>query len=170
MANNILNAVIKLRRDNDFNFEKVKDTFIPANGEPILVDTAKNGLRVKVGDGIKTYGELEFADALFINGYYYEGEFYKDKAHTEKLYGVINRLYVNTVDGKVFYFNGAEYLLVNGSPKATSTTAGIMILYDTKGQNTDGTMTQKAITDELNEKFEVNIEEDEEMIIFAHDL
>ena len=37
-----INSIIKLRRDNDYNYEKVKNTFIPARGEPILVDTARN--------------------------------------------------------------------------------------------------------------------------------
>ena len=50
-----INAIIQLRRDNDYNFEAVKNTFIPANGEVVLVDTAKDGLRAKVGDGYSTY-------------------------------------------------------------------------------------------------------------------
>lgn len=169
MSDTVLNTIIKLRRDNDYNYNQVKDTFIPANGEPILVDTARDGLRVKIGDGVKTYGELEFADSLFINGYLYEGNFYADSGHTQILNGVINRLYINS-NGKIYYYNGAQYLLVNGSPTATSTEAGVMILYNTTGQNTDGTMTQKAITDELNDKFEVDINSREEMIIFSNNL
>ena len=35
-----INAIIQLRRDNEFNFEKIKDTFIPMNGEVVLVDVA----------------------------------------------------------------------------------------------------------------------------------
>lgn len=50
-----IEAVIQLRRDNDYNFEKVKNTFVPENGEVILIDTAKDGLRAKVGDGYSTY-------------------------------------------------------------------------------------------------------------------
>ena len=53
-----INAVIRLRRDNDYNFESIKDTFVPANGEVILVDTATTGLRAKVGDGYSTYAQL----------------------------------------------------------------------------------------------------------------
>ena len=51
----ILNATIQLRRDNDYNFERVKNTFIPANGQVVLVDTAQGGLRAKVGDGYSTW-------------------------------------------------------------------------------------------------------------------
>jgi hypothetical protein len=50
---------------------------------------------------------------------------------------------------------------------ATDTTPGIMKLYSTTGQNTDGTMTQKAITDELEEKVEVEVIHSEELLIFT---
>jgi hypothetical protein len=43
-----------------------------------------------------------------------------------------------------------------------------MKLYDSLGSNTDGTMTQKAITDELNEKVEVEINKDEELLVFSY--
>ena len=59
-----LNTVITLRRDNDYNYEKVKNTFIPYNGEVILVDTARNGLRAKIGNGKATYAELPFSDEI----------------------------------------------------------------------------------------------------------
>jgi len=57
-----LNAVIQLRRDNDYNFKKVENSFIPANGEVVLVDTAKDGLRAKVGDGFSTFAQLQYTD------------------------------------------------------------------------------------------------------------
>mgnify|MGYP004454448561 CR=1 FL=1 len=56
MAIKRVEAIFKLRRDNDYNYEKVKDTFIPAKGEACLVDTVKQGLCVIVGDGVSTYG------------------------------------------------------------------------------------------------------------------
>ena len=46
MATKRVEAIFKLRRDNDYNYEKVKDTFIPAKGEVCLVDTARLGLCV----------------------------------------------------------------------------------------------------------------------------
>jgi hypothetical protein len=45
---------------------------------------------------------------------------------------------------------------------------GIMKLYDTVGDHTDGTMTQKAITDELGEKVEIELNKDEELLIFTY--
>ncbi len=59
----IIKATIQLRRDNDYNFEVIKDKFIPANGEVVLVDTARDGLRAKVGDGYTTFANLEYTDA-----------------------------------------------------------------------------------------------------------
>lgn len=58
-----IEATIRLRRDNDYNFEAIKNKFIPANGEVVLVDTARDGLRAKVGDGVSTYAQLQFTDA-----------------------------------------------------------------------------------------------------------
>lgn len=52
----MINAVLRLRRDNDFNYAKIKDTFIPANGEICLVDTARNGLCAVCGDGVTPFG------------------------------------------------------------------------------------------------------------------
>ena len=43
-----------------------------------------------------------------------------------------------------------------------------MKLYDTVGTNTDGTMTQKAITDELDDKVEIQLNKDEELLIFTY--
>lgn len=51
-----INAVLRLRRDNDYNYSKIKDSFIPKNGEICLIDTAKDGLRAVCGDGSSTFG------------------------------------------------------------------------------------------------------------------
>lgn len=56
MAVKRIEAILKLRRDYDYNYEKVRDNFIPNKGEVCLVDTEKQGLCVVVGNGISTYG------------------------------------------------------------------------------------------------------------------
>ena len=43
-----------------------------------------------------------------------------------------------------------------------------MKLYQTVGQNTDGTMSQKAIADELDDKVEVTLNASEELLIFTY--
>ena len=40
-----------------YAYKEIKDNFIPANGEVVLVDT-KNGLRPKIGNGKLSYSKL----------------------------------------------------------------------------------------------------------------
>ena len=68
-----------------------------------------------------------------------------------------------------------------GLPTASETVLGVLKLYNTTGDNTDGTMTQKAITQELDNldeklggidkeldtKIELSLKEDEELVIFS---
>lgn len=170
---------IALRRDNDYNYKKIENTFIPLNGEVCLVDVAGYGLKAKVGNGISTFAQLPYTDdvlwqninSLIIKGYFYNGEFYKDNAHTELLAKNTGCIYIDALNSKVYVYNGIEYSSLSGGiSNATANKAGIVKLYDNLGQNVDGTMTQKAITNELNEKLEMDIIKDEEMIIFGNDI
>lgn len=166
MAIKRVEAIFKLRRDNDYNYEKVKDTFIPAKGEVCLVDTARLGLCVKVGDGVSTYGSLEYVNTIFQMVTFVEGKvFINDKEITPNG----NKIYIdanNTND--LYYYNGVEFVLIGpGSlPNASAGTAGIMKLYSTTGENVDGTMTQKAITDELNTKVSASVNLEDETVVF----
>ena len=89
MANSF-NGILRLRRDNDYNYARIENTFIPANGEVCLVDTAKIGLRAKVGNGIDVWKDLAYSDEYLINqinnivekGYLHESEFYADLEHS----------------------------------------------------------------------------------------
>lgn len=164
-------GIIQLRRDNDFNYEKIKDTFIPANGEICLVDTARDGLRAVCGDGVHTFGELDFIGELLVRGYYYNGNFYADSLHTQPIEGSIIKIYIDLNKSGLYYFDGVNYQSVRAEgsiPTASSITPGIMKLYDSIGDNTDGTMTQKAITDELDDKVEVSLNLEEETLIFSN--
>lgn len=169
----IIPAIIRLRRDNDYNFEIIKDTFVPANGEVILVDTASDGLRAKVGDGYSTYAQLNFTDTDLRNaalpGYYDNGVFYQDLAKQIPYTGMINKIYINKSNSTIWYFDGTEYINVSGNivNNATSATAGIMKLYNTTGQNVDGTMTQKSITDELDLRYKASVDTEDELLIFT---
>lgn len=166
MATKRVEAIFKLRRDNDYNYEKVKDIFIPAKGEVCLVDTARLGLCVKVGDGVSTYGSLEYVNTIFQMVTFVEGKaFINDKEITPSG----NKIYIdanNTND--LYYYNGVEFVLIGpGSlPTASAETAGIMKLYSTTGENVDGTMTQKAISDELNTKVSASVNLEDETIVF----
>ena len=168
----VLNTVIQLRRDNDYNFERVKNSFIPANGEVVLVDTARDGLRAKVGDGYSTFAQLQYTDADLRNtvlyGYFYNEAFYQDAIHSVLMQGMINKIYIDVVQSKLYYYDGQQYIAIHDSlVTATADTPGIVKLYGTTGQNTDGTMTQKAISDELDLRYKASIDSNNELLIFS---
>ena len=169
---NILNAVIQLRRDNDYNYEKVKNSFVPANGEVVLVDTAKNGLRAKVGDGYSTFAQLQYTDADLRNpvlhGYYYNSGFYQDTMHTIPMARMMNKIYIDDAKRKLYFFDGEQYIAVQEDlVTATAEVPGVVKLYGTTGQNIDGTMTQKAITDELELRYKAEIDSNNELLVFS---
>ena len=179
MANSF-NGILRLRRDNDYNYARIENTFIPANGEVCLVDTSDGKLRAKVGNGTTIFANLPYTDSGVINeihevvvrGYYYGGVFYKDSAHIEVIEASESRIYIDISTCRIYSYNGTAYVIVGGNEVATATAsvAGILKLYDTVGQNTDGTMTQKAITDELDDKIEMDIDMANEMLILGNDL
>ena len=166
----MINAILRLRRDNDYNYAKIKDSFVPANGEICLVDTARNGLRAVCGDGVKTFGELKYLDDFVQYGYYNEGNFYEDVNFSIEISAYTTRLYVDLKTSQLYYFDGEKYEKLGQDLKlASETLAGVMKLYSTTGDNDDGTMTQRAITKELSEKFELTIKAEDELIVFTQD-
>lgn len=173
----MINAILRLRRDNDYNYAKIKDTFIPQNGEICLVDTARNGLRAVCGDGVSTFGQLDYICESFFQGYYSEllDNFYKDKDFINELEKRENVIYLDYDSNQLFYYNGIGYTQIKEViPHASENIFGIVKLYSDTGDNVDGTMTQKAITEELNSvnkeldtKVEISLKEDEELVIFS---
>ena len=105
MYQKIINTIVKLRRDNDYNYEKVKDTFIPLRGEMCIVDDSKYGVRAKVGDGTSTFGSLPFEDSYAFDrvverGYLINGEFYfTNDQSSEILPHVDFKLYLDKLTG-----------------------------------------------------------------------
>ena len=174
MANTQFNSIIRLRRDNDYNYAKIKDTFIPANGEVCLVDTAREGLRAVCGDGVTPFGQLKYVDDRLYRGYYHNNNFYYDAEYAEQIPAIEWALYLDLKTYHLFCYNDGNFVDVNGYiGTASAEKAGITKLYDESGYNTDGTMTQRAITekfdnieDELDDKVEIVLDEDNELVIF----
>ena len=169
MAIKTFEVVFKLRRDNDYNYEKVKDSFITENGEICLVDTAKQGLCVIVGDGVSTYGSLEYENTIFQRVYFIGGKIFKDADGIQEITPNENKIYIDANNpNALYYYNGVQFVGIGpGSlPVASAETAGIMKLYSSSGENTDGTMTQKAITDVLNAKVGATVNLEDETVIF----
>ena len=165
---------VRLWKDTDENFESIKDTLIPLDGEIIIVETTDDGIRYKVGNGASTFAELPFADqvirdqvsGIVIKGYYFEGQFYTTTSHNIKIVPYDYKLYIDLDSVNIFYYSDDDksyHSLVN-IPTASPVKAGIMKLYNTTGDNEDGTMTQKSITSEIAKKFVVSTGDDEDLI------
>ena len=171
----VINTVIKLRRDNDYNYQKVGQKFVPAFGEVCFVDTARSGLRAVVGDGVTVFDNLEFADDIFVKAYFNkaDGKFYKSADFVEEEIGNTNRIYINLNNpNHIYYYNGVDYVVVGAGelPTASAEVPGIMKLYNTKGDNVDGAISQFAFTQEINKKIEMDIDVGKETVIFGYDL
>lgn len=170
MSKKIFNAVLQLRRDNDYNYKKIAETFVPAKGEVCLVDTARQGLQAVIGDGVTKFGELEYTFSNFEKGYFIDGKFYKDSLGENEISGQELKIYYDYNSSAILHYQDGEFITITQKiPTASASAPGVMKLYSTIGQNEDGTMTQKAITDELNEKFEIELEPEQELIIFIND-
>lgn len=169
-----INAIIQLRRDTDVNFDKIKASFIPASGEVVLVDTSNRKLRAKVGDGTTVWENLPYTDEplieqinnVVLNGFYLNGNFYTSSTYQTELEKNINKIYIDKNSNVFFYYDGEKFISVNETlPTATDTIAGVMKLYDTGGQNTDGAMTQKAVTDGVQSINFIIDENDDECLV-----
>lgn len=155
----VINTVIKLRYDQDYNYQRVGNSFIPAKGEVCLVNTSDSGLRALVGDGQKTYNQLDYVDYIFFKGYFDGKVFWKEEEFVNELEKNINKIYIAlNSNNDLYIYNGENYEKLYNLPYANSKTAGVVKLYDEVGNNTDGSMTQRAITEELEKKVETSIE------------
>lgn len=171
---------VRLWEDSDVNFESIKDTLIPLQGELLIVTFDNGDIRFKVGDGKTTYANLKFSDqvlrdqvnGIIVKGYFYEGEFYVDEKHVVKIVPAVNKLFIDIPTSNLYQYSdldGEYHLVVNCTcPDASPTVAGIMKLYDDTGENIDGTMTQRSITSEIAKKFVVSAGDDEDLIFTAN--
>lgn len=127
-----------------------------------IVETPEEGEDLGTGK-FKQYANDDIT--VVERGYYYDGVFYKDKDHKITIIGYSYKLYLDLDTFKLYVYNDElKYKCINELPDANSSTAGIMKLYGETGSNEDGTMTQSSITTELNKKFTVRAEDDENLI------
>lgn len=163
---------IQFKRGTKIALEReLVDSRKPSKGEPIWeLDTNK----LKIGDGVNDYIDLDYLSGqsedseLVITGYYYSNGFYKEPQHINVLPRYVTKLYYDIPTGQIYYYStdGLYHRLVQ-LVQVDSNLPGLVKLYSSKGQNTDGTMTQKAITDELNKKVELSLDEvDTECVTF----
>lgn len=175
MAIRIVDAIFSLRRDNDYNYEKIENTFIPLKGEVCFVDTS-DGLLMKVGDGVTLFSQLDYfnnnsnsnVETYIVKGYFYKNNFYTDSEFNNVIKPSEKKIYIDLLDNLIYSYKNNNYICISSNiPTATSEMSGVLKLYNSTGENIDGTMTQKSITDELNNKVEIVLNEDDsEMITF----
>lgn len=89
------------------------------------------------------------ATNLYLRGYYLNGKFYTDITYQVELDKDPTKIYIDNNEFNFYAYQDNQYIPF--TPLATDLVPGIMRLYSSSGQNTDGTMTQKAITDGVNQ-------------------
>ena len=86
------------------------------------------------------------------NGYYYNGKFYEDAEHTKELKNTLDNLYIDKQSGQIYYYDVNEKKYKGILAEANDTSMGVVKMYGTEGENTDGTMKQKAIKETIDTK------------------
>ena len=61
MDKKVLTTTIQLRRAAEAQWEAIKDSFIPAAGEPCVTLDGDNAGQMKIGDGVSAWGELKYS-------------------------------------------------------------------------------------------------------------
>ena len=61
MDKKVLTTMIQLRRAAEAQWEAIKDSFIPAAGEPCVTLDGDNAGQIKIGDGVSAWGELKYS-------------------------------------------------------------------------------------------------------------
>lgn len=140
MSEKILNSRIQLKHDTEANWKKAEN-FKPKMGEAIIYDEDEQHslVRIKIGNGVTLINDLPFAVD------------YNETIADIKIEGTV--LSYTKGNGAINTYDIPDTTYA----QATAELLGLVKLYGTTGQNTDGTMTQKAITDELNKKVSLNI-------------
>lgn len=163
MANNTITS-IQFKRGNKSALERVLvDANKPSKGEPIWeIDTNK----LKIGDGLNNYLDLPYLTGeseesnLVITGYYYSNGFYEEPEHINVLPRYTTKLYFDISTSQIYYYSiDSLYHRLVQTVQVDSNLPGLIKLYSTTGEHIDGTMTQKAITAELNKKVELSLDE-----------
>lgn len=114
----------------------------------------ESGELVQLSDGGKEYVR---------SGYLFNGEFYVSSTYAEVLPRELNVIYIDINSRQTYTFDGEQY--TRSTPIATNEVAGLVKLYDELGDNVDGTMTQRAITEGIKNGV---IDADDEVLFLTH--
>jgi hypothetical protein len=148
IQNKTLNAIIRLRKDHERQFQ-AKNTML-MDGEVAIVLTDFNGYRVKIGDGEHSFNELPYENlGVFTTGYYDGTSFFYDLQHSEQINPRNHLIFLDLTTAFTYYWDKeqSKYILCRSEiPMATSEIAGVMRLHQNiLGQDANGAVSQKAI-------------------------
>lgn len=108
------------------------------------------------------------ATDLLLRGYYFKGEFYKDTTYSDKLAKSNTMIYIDIPSSRMYTYTGSltGFQPVADVQQATDKVAGVMKLYTGPGQNEDGAVTQKAVTEGITGiEFAIDNTEDECLVL-----
>lgn len=149
MTEKQMNAVLKLRRDSQNNFER--SNIILQKGEIALVTTPFSGTQIKVGDGISRFNDLNYTNlGLLVEGFKQSDTVFLYPDNGTVVNPENHLLFLDRNTGFMYYWDhyNNKYMYVNRDavPAADASTAGIAKLYQTvDGDNIDGSVTQAAV-------------------------
>jgi len=101
--------------------------------------------------------------SIYVNGYYFNGKFYTDPTYQTEIPGDTNKIYIDNNSMMFYCYNNGSFIPF--VPDASELFPGVIKLYTEPGQNEDGTMTQKVITDGVN-SISLKLEEGEDETLF----
>ena len=61
MARDVIKSRVQLLHDTEAHWQQVASTFVPLAGEPCITIDGPNRNKVKYGDGLHTWGEIEYS-------------------------------------------------------------------------------------------------------------
>jgi hypothetical protein len=61
MARDVIKSRVQLLHDTEAHWRQVESTFVPLAGEPCITIDGPNRNKVKYGDGLHTWGEIEYS-------------------------------------------------------------------------------------------------------------
>ena len=103
----------------------------------------------------KSDGELGWSvQYKIVQGYLYEGHFYEDSQHTTALADSANSIYIDIPTATGYFYMGSGYAKIIAA--ASNSASGLVKLYATTGQNTDGAVDQKTFSDLYSQLYAVD--------------
>ena len=147
MAEKQMNAVLRLRKDSENNFNR--SNIILQDGELAIVSTPFSGTKIKIGDGQHRFDELNYDTlGLLVEGFKHSDIEFAFTDNSTIVDPHDHLLFIDRNTGFMYYWNNnnSRYEYVNKNELATNSVAGISKLYDDFGDNTDGSITQATLS------------------------